>query len=377
MKFSARKNRGQAQGIMLIVLALAMLALFILTTLVVTAFAKLETSLGNEWYQRGVNDLRGGNAEQAVIDLRSALSYSREESYRLELARALVAAGRTPEAREYLLSLWERQPGSAELNLELARVSAISQAVPAAIGYYDAAIYGAWDAAPELNRRNTRLELARFLVERKDKRRALAVLYTVASDLPPDPQIRTDVGTLLLQAGDARNARQVFEAALATTRNYVPALEGAGEAALATNDFPAAEHYLAEYLRESPDDQKAVSLLATARTALALDPLQQHINAAERRKRAIKLFNDAQQRVAQCVATLGGAFPPADLQTASTNLAAQAQKATESALRSDPDLVDDVFSASVNAVVASSKDCGPRHPMDDAINALAQLHGVR
>jgi hypothetical protein len=376
MMFPLRKQRGQTQAVLLIILALVMIALFIATTLLVNAYSKLEAKLGAEWYARGVADLRASNAEQAVIDLRTALSYSREVSYRLELARALVAAGRTQEAREYLLSLWERQPGSAELNLELARVSAISQAIPAAIGYYDAAIYGAWDNAPELNRRNTRLELARFLLAHNDKRRALAVLSTLATDLPPDAQLRTDVGTLMLQAGDTNSARQLFEGALHTTRNYAPAIEGAGTAAFAANDFAAAKRYLEAYTRQHPDDQKAVSMLAIARTALEIDPLAPRLSGAQRRERVLKLYQQAQQRVSDCTAKLGTPLPPADLQDVATKLAAQANDANERTLRRDSDLIDDLFVASANAITVTSKWCAPQPPTDQAIAGLAHLHGI-
>src|SRR5690242_7659651 len=128
MNFFARIRERQGHAVLLIAFALTIIALFIITTLVVNAYARLESRLGTEWYDRGTADLSAGRAEDAVIDLRTALSYSRDVSYRLQLARALVAAGRKDEAREYLLSLWERQPGDAELNLELARVSALSQA---------------------------------------------------------------------------------------------------------------------------------------------------------------------------------------------------------------------------------------------------------
>lgn len=375
--FSARHQEGQAQTFLLIALALTIVGLFVLATLVVNAYGQMQARLGTEWYDRGVSDLRSGNAEKAVIDLRTALSYSREASYRLELARALVAANRVPEAREYLLSLWERQPGSAELNLELARVSATSQAIPAAIGYFEAAVYGAWDSNPDLNRRNTRLELARFLLKNNDKQRALPVLGALASDLPPDPELRTEVGTMLLQAGDAAAARQQFESALHLKRNYAPAISGAGAAAYASNDFTAAQRYLETYLRGNPNDATAKTMLEVVRTAMNIDPLRPRLSSPERRARVLRLFSDAEERVNACIAKIGSPLPPPDVEAVVTKLASQSGNASERQLRDNPDLVDDLFVTASDAMLTASKWCGVQHPTDDAIAALAHLHGVR
>jgi tetratricopeptide (TPR) repeat protein len=378
MNLSAARNRhGHAQAVLLVALALSILVLFIVATVVVNAYGRLEARLGSEWYDRGVADLSVGNAEKAVTDLRTALSYSREVSYRLELARALVAAGHTREAREYLLSLWERQPGSAELNLELARVAALSQAIPAAVGYYEAAIYGAWDTSPELNRRNTRLELARLLIAHNDKRRAVAVIAALASDLPSDPGLHTQVGTLFLQAGDPASARLQFEAALHERRDYAPAMKGAGAAAFAISDFSSADRYLGNYLRENAKDESARTMLAVARTALQIDPLHAHLTAAERRARVLHLFQDAQQRADQCTTQLGSPLRAPDLQAAVTKLTSQSSTASDRVLRRDPDLIEDLFATSADVLIIASKWCQPRHPIDDAVAAVAELHKVR
>lgn len=375
--FSARHQKGQAQTVLLIALAVTIVVLFVVATFVVDAYGRMQARLGTEWYDRGVSDLSAGNAERAVIDLRTALSYSREASYRLELARALIAANRVPEAREYLLSLWEHQPGSAELNLELARVSAMSQAIPAAVGYYEAAIYGAWDSNPEVSRRNTRLELARFLLLNNDKSRALPVLGTLASDLPPDAELHTEVGDLLLQAGDAVAARQQFESALHLKRNYAPAISGAGAAAYATSDFAAAQRYLESYLRENPNDATAKGMLDVARAALSVDPLRPHLSFAERRTRVLRLFHDAQQRMNDCVSKVGTPLPPPDIEAVLTKLSSQSGNATERQLRDNPDLIEDLFFTASDAMRTASKWCGVQHPTDDAIAAIAHLHGAR
>jgi hypothetical protein len=133
---------------------------------------------------------------------------------------------------------------------------------------------------------------------------------------------------------------------------------------------------LTAYLREVGKDDKAQAMLVVARTALALDPLRPRISAAERRARVLRLFADAQQRIQSCAVQLG-ATPPPDIQTALTKLSAEAPNASDRALRRDPDLVEDLFSTSADALIITAKWCQARHPADDAVTAIAQLHGVR
>ncbi len=81
-------------------------------------------SLARQWYERGAADLRAGRPATALEDFRTALVYSRgNDLYQLRVAQALIAANQPEEARAYLLSLWERTPGSGIVNLELARLA--------------------------------------------------------------------------------------------------------------------------------------------------------------------------------------------------------------------------------------------------------------
>lgn len=372
---SSARSRGQAQPVLLGSLALVTIALFAVTSLFVNSYERQQARLGEYWYRHGKEDVRAGRTQQAVNDLRTALSYSRDPSYRLELARALVADGRTTEAREYLLSLWERQPGNAELNLELARVSAKSNAPSAAIGYYESAIHGVWDADPDTNRRSVRFELARYLVALGDKQRAVAALFSLAAELPEDAAPHATVGLLMLQAGNAEAASNEFGTALRLSPNYAPALRGAGMAAYTLGDYRTAVHYLDNYVRQSPNDADAVSRAKIAKAVLTLDPFQPHLSAAERRRRVLSIYNQAGKRLKACTAT----FPPDSLTTAMTaaeaRFTAQTGNANERTLRRDPDLLDDVFDGAYWAVTASSTACGAQHPDDDAIALIAAKRG--
>jgi tetratricopeptide (TPR) repeat protein len=374
MNASARP-RGEAQPVLLVSLALVTIALFAVTSLYVNSYERLQGRLGERWYRRGLADVRSGKTQEAVSDLRTALSYSRDSSYRLELARALVADGRTVEAREYLLSLWERQPGDAELNLELARVSAKSGAPSAAVGYYESAIHGVWDSDPDTNRRKVRFELARYLVARGDKQRAIAALFSLAAELPEDAAQHTSVASLMLQAGNAAAARDEFRTALRFNREYAPALRGAGFASYDLGDYRTAVRYLDSYLRSGPKDSDAESREKIAKAVLALDPFQPRLSAAERRRRVLKLYDDGRERLTACSATFPPGSLPTALMSAEARFAAQDNNASERALRRDPDLLDGVFDAAFWAITESSKACGAQHPEDDAVGLIAASRG--
>jgi predicted Zn-dependent protease len=181
---------------------LVLIILFVITGFAVKAYHAKERALARQWYVSGERELAVGHAEAALEDFRSALVYSPNDSLiELQLAHALAAAGHLPEARAYLLGLWERVPGNGTVNLELARLAAHSGSVPEAVQYYHDAIYGQWDDDPAEHRRRARLELAEFLLRIEQKAQAQAELIALAADLPTDPAFETQVATLLLRTG--------------------------------------------------------------------------------------------------------------------------------------------------------------------------------
>src|SRR5438046_5743165 len=104
----------------LIVLAI----LFMVAGLAVQMYHAKVKALGEEWYRRGSTALRSGQPEKAIADFRTALVYYREnDACELSLAKALLAAKHVEEARAHLLRLWERNPESGEVNLELGRLA--------------------------------------------------------------------------------------------------------------------------------------------------------------------------------------------------------------------------------------------------------------
>lgn len=195
---------------------------FGLTHLVVGEYKAQRLRLANEWSARGRHDLPSRPAA-AAVELQTALSYGPERAAdRLDLARALTAARRPAEAQAELLALWTDTPGDGEVNLELARASAMSGDVAAAVRYYHAAIDGAWESGAPSARRQARLELARMLLAGGQRLAAQSELVPLTDDLPADAATATEVtglfaavGATAFKAGDYRSARTFLASAAA------------------------------------------------------------------------------------------------------------------------------------------------------------------
>ena len=123
----------------------------------------------------------------AADDYRTALSYDPEnEDYRLRLGQALVAANRLNEARAHLLSLWEDEPASGDVNLTLARLFAKRQDPKSAIRYYNDAINGVWDDDPRKHRIDVRFELSNYLLQQRRTTEAQSELMALLAEDPRD-----------------------------------------------------------------------------------------------------------------------------------------------------------------------------------------------
>ncbi len=123
--------------------------LFLLTVTLAGTYHAREEVLVREWSQKGSEDLSAGQPSRAFEDFRNALSYDpNNDLVQLLLAEALLADGRLPEARSYLVNLWDRSPGSGKVNYDLAHVSMRTGDWEQAVRYFQTAIYGSWDEDP-------------------------------------------------------------------------------------------------------------------------------------------------------------------------------------------------------------------------------------
>lgn len=364
---------------------LALLLLILTVMFIVTGFAAKfyhakAKALGREWYNRGEADLRAGRADAALEDFRTALAYSGENArYRLQLGRALAAAGRLPEARTYLLGLWERQPGSGTVNLELAHLAVREGSEPDALRYFHNAIYGEWDVDPASQRRKARLELAEFLLNAGDKPRAQSELIALTADLPPDAELQTQVGALMLRAGDYDHALDLFLEAVGKSPRMDAALAGAGEACFLMNNFSGAQRYLSRAMAANPHLAHAASLLEISRLVLSITPLRRQLSGQERARRTLHAFDLARARLADC-ATRRGVILEAkggeiDLQRLYAAAAALKPRLRESTLRRDADLISTTLDLVFEIENVTAQDCGEPQGPDLALLLLARAQG--
>jgi len=76
---------------------LLLLILFAITTIVVKAYRAKQRALARQWYASGERELTACRAEAALVDFRSALVYSPNDSLvEFQLAHALAAAEADP-----------------------------------------------------------------------------------------------------------------------------------------------------------------------------------------------------------------------------------------------------------------------------------------
>ena len=290
----------------LVLVFVLLILLFVITGFAVRRYHAVERGLAQDWYSQGEQALKAGHAEAALADFRNALAYSRDNSlYQLRLAQALAATGRVQEARTYLLSLRDREPGNGPVNLELARLAVREHAIPEAVQYFHDAVYSEWDGDPVVQRRAVRLELVKFLLDSDQKAAARAELIAVAANLPPDAELQTQVGALLMKAGGYDDALRLFRQALAAKPHSAPALAGAGECYFLTGQYARAELYLDQALRQDPNLTQAAAMRDTARAVLDLDPFIRWLGEQERERRARQAFDQAMTRLEACAAQRG------------------------------------------------------------------------
>jgi tetratricopeptide (TPR) repeat protein len=276
---------------------------FSVTRVAVQSSKAKQRSIADEWQRRGESDLNSGQAEAAIEDFENALVYDRENaSYRMQLATALVGAGRYDEAQSHLRSLWDERPGDSLVNLQLARLKARSGDLQGAERYFEGAIYGVWPEKedPYDHREQVRLEFAEALIHAKLYSRAEAQLVSLSGELPAGSSKRKQVGDLLMQAGAPRLAFEQYSQARA--RKQPVALEMA-KAAFAENDFALANKWSAVAVREEPKSEAAAEFATVTSKIIESDPYQSGLGELGRALRVIHAFHVADTRMSTCFPT--------------------------------------------------------------------------
>jgi tetratricopeptide (TPR) repeat protein len=359
----------------------ALVILFGITGVAANLYHSQRKELAQEWFAKGEINLKGGHADLALEDFRSALAYSPDSAlYRLRLAQSLMAANRPDEARSHLLTLWRDEPGNSTVNLELARLAAGRGDTSDAIRYFHNAIYGVWQADPAEKRLQTRLELSEYLLQKNEKLQAQSELIALADTLPRDAKLDTKVAAMFRQAGDNNRALSTYKQALEIDHHEEEALTGAGETAFAMADYRTAVTYLERASRISPASANDKELLSTARLALSLDPMAPRLSRAEADRRTLNAYQFATARLSDCLQSRGLNPHPDQPQNDLQRLSLQGQKlnaqAKPSALRKDPDLRVTLMDFVTGIEETTAKECGAPSGADLALLLISRKHGA-
>jgi predicted Zn-dependent protease len=289
----------------------------------------------------------------------------------MRLAEVLLADGQLAEARTYFMTLGDRSPGSGEVNLGLAHVSAQASDSSEAIRYFQAAIYGSWEKDPAEQRGNARLELCEFLLSQGRTSEAQAQLTALAADAAPDDvTLLEKTGQMFLRAGEPKKALEEFETALRSDPGQPRMMENAGEAAFAAADYSKAEKYLAPAESENPSDAVA-EMLATARTVTSEDPFQPALSDAQQAGRSWRAFQHGIERLQQCAGPNAAARSEGQPLSEMQNLVADSLTLKKSihmdSLIKDPELRKQAMQFVFQVEETTAKSCGTPAAMDRAL----------
>lgn len=311
------------------------------------------------WFSRGQNDLQSGRFTQAAAAFQTALTYSRGNyDYELSLAQALIALKRTEEARAYLISLWQRQPENGAVNLELARIFAEKEDITNALRYYHNAIYAVWTSNPEAQQLSVRLELVKFLLDRKADNLAESELIAVGRNVPENTALQVRIGDLFMRVPDYDRSLALYKQALKLDHRDADALARAGKAAFELGQYQLAERYLTSALSLNPDDIRSTELLKMCRIIPTLDPYNFY-SGTKRDRLVLSDFDTAGQRLNTCISG-----PNKQTSAGSPLQALYAQwmdmktRLNERVLRQHPELTDSAMNLVFNVERETSNSCG-------------------
>jgi tetratricopeptide (TPR) repeat protein len=362
-------------------LTLITVVLFAITLFLFRTFAARREELAQRWSARGQAAIVSGHPDQAIVALRTALSYAPgERSYELLLAQALGDAGHPDESYNYFLGLWETQPGDGFINLRLARLAAAKKDMQAAINFYRASIYGTWEGDGTVRRRDVRLELSRYLIAHHDLSSARTELLIAGGNAPDDISLALVLAPLLEQADAPHDALNYYEKVLAREPDNQKALEAAGRLQYGFGNFEEAHRLLEQAAREHAIANSSEAGLPPEITAmldhsariLALAPSKK-LNPNERVARILKARDLAKKRFESCnkqVFVASGT--PSPLQTLVARWTGKEAVVPRAALLNDSTEQDAVMKLIFDTEIQTSQICGAPTGDDALLLLLAK-----
>lgn len=362
-----------SQPVTLALLSGLAIVAFLLVTGLSHVYHGQQDSLAVSWYTRGVSDLQAGQFASAVSEFRTALRYAPENySYQLDLAEALLGLKRVPEARAYLITLWERQPENGMVSLLLARIAAGDGKSDEAIRYYHNAIYATWPSDQESRRRDTRLELIEYLLRANSKAQAQSELLALAANVRDQPDQQTHLGELFLEAQDYEHALAAFRASLKSPRRSQADLAGAGMAAFKLGRYSLAQRYLQEAVTANAKDAQSAATLKTTELVLQMDPFRAQISLAQRNRAVAQAFKVAGGRLTACAAH--ASTPAGPLQPLVEKWTKLRPQITQYRLQRSSDLVEEAMGLVFSIENETSGWCEGPTESDTALLLIAKLH---
>lgn len=351
--------------------------LFFVTLFLFHSFSVHRQELAQRWLARGEKALHAGQPLAAIDALRSALAYAPDDkNLEIELAEALAAAGRTQEAVAYFKALLESRPGNGMINLQLARLAAKQGDESTAIDYYQAALDGTWEGDGYVRRREVRLELSQYLIDRKRYDKARNQLLIAVGNAPDDVAVEIEVAGLLESTQDETNALHLYKKALQHRPVRLAALEGAARTAYALNRFMEAKEYLERTLNHPDFEKQDANIQAQFRNMLSdADHLLLLYPGPELgvHARAERILNDrktAQQRLAACLSSKT-AVPP-ELQTLADKWRQMPTTLQILQLEQNPELEQTMMQLVYQTEQITSRQCGTPTGNDALLLKIAQ-----
>ncbi len=362
-------------------LLLVTVVLFLITLFLFRSFASHRQELAQRWSARGQASISAGHPDQAIVALRTALTYAPgRRDCELLLAQALGDAGHTEEAYNYYLGLWETEPGNGLINLSLARLAAKKNDTQTAINYYHASIYGTWEGDGTVRRREVRLELSQYLLAHHNLSSARTELLIAGGNAPDDTALALTLAPLLEQANAPRDALTYYQKVLAQDPKNQTALEAAARLEYDSGHFEDAHRLMEQDIREHKSDdsnQEPITpsdkeMLDNSSRILAIAPLKKLPND-ERVARILKARELAKKRFDACniqLSTTGSTSSP--LQDLRAKWTSKEAALTRADLLNDPTEQDSTMLLVFDTETQTAKTCGAPTGDDALLLLLAR-----
>ena len=308
-------------SITLLVLTLSAVALYALTSFLFRSFSARQAQLAKRFAASGQQALSRGDAERAVRDLRTSLTYAPDDmTNRLLLAESLAQSNHFEQARSYFLGLLDAQPADGFLNLQLARLAKQRNDSRTAIDYYRAAAVGNWSGDSLLERYTVQLELAEYLIRLNDLPSARAEMLIATADAPAEDSVYTMLGEKFEQAKDPTDALNLYRKAIKANPSNAEAPYRAGRVAYQMGEYSQAALLLSVARRNNAEAKAGEEnareiddLLQNAKRIQELT-LSSDLAPEDRTEHLLRALPVAKQRFDSCIAHLNGGPLPHDMQ---------------------------------------------------------------